>query len=532
LRRAADEQAPAPPRAELLFTLGGCEMAVRDPAVVAHLQEAHELATDPALRARIAATRAELCFANGQWDAGVALMGAARDELGAGEPELVTEMEAIRAWAAAFDPQLVRAFDDNYPRLEVLARGDSWAAAALSGLLAGVAAIRSDPARDAVALAEQSWRSGALLQRGCGGWATAQVLTALALSEELDRTVEIAEAVEREGKRQGSVIAMLCGAGFRGYVALRRGDLLDAEVSVRTSMRTPVRLALAAHAEMWIASGPHLFLDAMLERPSLDDMEATIEGLRIDDGLMATVIGAMLLETRGRARRRRGDHAGALADLRACAHTNRLLHVGPMHSPWRSELALALPADEQDEAMALIDDELTVARRSGYARAVGVALRAAGVRQGGDDGIDVLRESVAMLEGTPARLELARSLVALGAALRRRQLRTDAREPLTRGMELAHRCGATRLVDSADEELHAAGARPRRPVQTGADALTASELRVARLAGQDRSNLEIAQELYVSRKTVETHLSHAYAKLGLAGQGARRGLAAALGESV
>jgi len=96
-------------------------------------------------------------------------------------------------------------------------------------------------------------------------------------------------------------------------------------------------------------------------------------------------------------------------------------------------------------------------------------------------------------------------------------------------MDLAYRCGATRLVAGAEDELRATGAKPRRVAQSGADALTASEARVGRLAARGHSNAEIAQELYVSLKTVETHLSHAYAKLGLSGQGARKRLAKALG---
>ena len=83
-------------------------------------------------------------------------------------------------------------------------------------------------------------------------------------------------------------------------------------------------------------------------------------------------------------------------------------------------------------------------------------------------------------------------------------------------------------MDRAGEELRAAGARPRRIARSGVDALTASELRVARLAVEGRSNSEIAQELYVSTKTVETHLSQAYSKLGLSGRGARERLSAAL----
>jgi DNA-binding CsgD family transcriptional regulator len=82
-------------------------------------------------------------------------------------------------------------------------------------------------------------------------------------------------------------------------------------------------------------------------------------------------------------------------------------------------------------------------------------------------------------------------------------------------MELAARCGAMPLQERAREELLATGARPRRIRLSGLDALTASERRVARLAAGGRSNREIAESLYVTRRTVETHLSHAYQKLDI-----------------
>ena len=103
-----------------------------------------------------------------------------------------------------------------------------------------------------------------------------------------------------------------------------------------------------------------------------------------------------------------------------------------------------------------------------------------------------------------------------------------AREQLAAGLDLASRCGALRLAKRADQELRSAGARPRRSSLTGAEALTATQLRVAQLASSGRTNAEIAQELFVSVKTIETHLSQAYAKLGLSGQGARAGLQSAL----
>jgi DNA-binding CsgD family transcriptional regulator len=84
---------------------------------------------------------------------------------------------------------------------------------------------------------------------------------------------------------------------------------------------------------------------------------------------------------------------------------------------------------------------------------------------------------------------------------------------------IAARCGAPPLAARARDELRAAGARPRRPWRTGVEALTPSELRVARLAAEGRSNREIACELYVTLKAIEGHLARAYAKLGIEGRG-------------
>jgi len=120
-------------------------------------------------------------------------------------------------------------------------------------------------------------------------------------------------------------------------------------------------------------------------------------------------------------------------------------------------------------------------------------------------------------------------LVDLGAALRRANRRADAREELAAGMELADRCGATALAARAHEELVACGARPRRLQRTGVDALTPSELRVAQLAASGLTNREIAQALFVTRKTVETHLAGVYRKLGVNDRG---GLPAKLQEGV
>src|SRR5262249_52647475 len=79
--------------------------------------------------------------------------------------------------------------------------------------------------------------------------------------------------------------------------------------------------------------------------------------------------------------------------------------------------------------------------------------------------------------------------------------------------DLALRCGAFGLAQRANEEIAATGARPRKVLQTGLDALTTSERRVGQLAAEGMTNKEIAQTLFITIKTVEVHLSHAYRKL-------------------
>ena len=124
-----------------------------------------------------------------------------------------------------------------------------------------------------------------------------------------------------------------------------------------------------------------------------------------------------------------------------------------------------------------------------------------------------MASAVEELESSQLALDRARALVDLGGALRRAGRRRDAREPLARGLELAERCGARALEVRALEEGVAAGARPRRTALSGLDSLTPREAQVADMAKQGMSNREIAETLFVTVKTVEWHLRHAYGKL-------------------
>jgi DNA-binding CsgD family transcriptional regulator len=105
----------------------------------------------------------------------------------------------------------------------------------------------------------------------------------------------------------------------------------------------------------------------------------------------------------------------------------------------------------------------------------------------------------------------------LSATARRGTVRA-AVDVLKRGLDQSVRCEATRLEQLALAELRAAGARPRRRRLTGIDSLTPAERRVVELAVGGMSNREIAQALFLSLRTVETHLTHAYQKLEIRGR--------------
>ncbi|MEX2253501.1 MAG: helix-turn-helix transcriptional regulator [Thermoleophilaceae bacterium] len=199
----------------------------------------------------------------------------------------------------------------------------------------------------------------------------------------------------------------------------------------------------------------------------------------------------------------------------------------PVICPWRSDLALSLAAlDRGDEALALTREELELAERAEVERGRGGALRANGLIEGGAEGIEHLEQAVAAYERSQARLEHARALCDLGAALRRANRRRDGRERLELAHELALACGGRAVQERAAAELEAAGSPPRRDTAARRDELTPSERRVAEMAAEGMSNPHIAQALFVTLKTIETHLSACYRKLGIR---SRAELPAALG---
>jgi len=188
----------------------------------------------------------------------------------------------------------------------------------------------------------------------------------------------------------------------------------------------------------------------------------------------------------------------------------------PAIASWRTAAVAAHRAlGQHDDAAALAGEQLALARKSGSPVTLGVALRVHGMPSVRDHEGEELAEAVSLLEPAPARYELALALAGYGGWLRRAGRRAEARPPLRRALDLAGRTGAAGLAADVRRELLAAGARPRRAALTGPDALTSAERRVAGLAADGLSNRQIAEHLFITQATVETHLRHAFGKLGI-----------------
>src|SRR5262249_21996688 len=245
----------------------------------------------------------------------------------------------------------------------------------------------------------------------------------------------------------------------------------------------------------------------------LPDAEAVLEPFNeeIEVGMRTA---AFARTARGRLRIYQRRLEPAIADFLAAGDVlTRCAVTCPGFVPWRSQAAIALAlAGEHSRARELAEQEIVYAREFAAPRALGVALHAAGFVESRES---LLRDAVGMLAEANAPVALARAQTDLGALLRRDNRRAEARDLLREALDVAHHAHAREIAERAEAELRATGARPRRTMLTGLEALTASERRVAELAVEGLTNPQIAQSLFITRRTVEGHLTQVFAKLGV-----------------
>ncbi|MGH2872007.1 MAG: helix-turn-helix transcriptional regulator, partial [Solirubrobacteraceae bacterium] len=321
--------------------------------------------------------------------------------------------------------------------------------------------------------------------------------------------IGLCESVAAAGAQRGSVIGPAIASQWRCCAQCLTGELREAAQAGGPA----IEIARAGWTGT-IAWSAFYVARSQMELGEPEQAESTIAAaLDVTDHPNGR---ALLYEARGRLALAGDRHEHALA-----AFLDSAAQVDPVYSlpavfGWRPLAAIAASAlGDGDRAQAWIAQELEAVTGRHVPRVRAVVLRAGGIVRGGEQGIEMLTESVRLLTGSPAALELAHSHVELGAALRRLGRRLQAREQLRAGLQLAVSFGAAPLAQRARDELAASGARLRRDQSSGRDALTPSELRMAGLAAQGLSVPEIARRLVLSPKTVEWHLGRVYRKLGV-----------------
>ncbi|MEU9298688.1 AAA family ATPase [Streptomyces sp. NPDC048266] len=363
------------------------------------------------------------------------------------------------------------------------------------------------------------------LRRGLLGgyhsWATAfsigSAYFALAAAD-MEELIDILDSGLAVVHRRGDLEEAATLYSFRGLARWGRGQLTEAEADASEGLRCLEIL----HQDLSKPLTASWLAEILMDQGRLDDAAVALNRSGVPNSVTQHPSGPVqyALIARARLQHLYGDHGQALESALNCGEYAKEIRIyNPAILPWRTHAATCLHAlNRNKEAHRLALTELDLARRWGAPRALGRALRVTGLIHGGPQSLALLKEAVHVLEGSPARLEHAKALADLGAALRRSNQRQAARPYLRQAAHLAALCGAAPLAEHARTELAAAGGRQRTTAMTGPDALTPSERRVAELAAGGATNQQIAQVLFVTPKTVEVHLSAAYRKLGVHGR--------------
>jgi DNA-binding CsgD family transcriptional regulator len=518
--RALDEPMPDDERGALLLELAAAELSLGAATVLERLREAVGLIGDPERRALAQLELGRALYWAGHEEDGVRVLEQALAERG-GEDDLQRRLQA-ELFANA--TRLHSHYEEARRRLDALVVSPDQGPGArmLLGLQAYHEAARNGSRERAVERAERAL--GAMGEEELA-WNYIGSTYALLVADRLDEPVRYLGRLISAARTRGAVFSFAGLSMMRAIVHYGRGALQEAEADARMA------LDALPHRRVWFAPHAHGWLAQILvERGAVDEAAATVAA---GEGLVGSGSDpferAPLLRGRATVASARGDHRTALAAARGVGETLAAYgHFNPAFSypSWRSLAGEAHHAlGRAGEALALAREDLELTRRWGAPRPHGRALRTLGRIEGGEEGIERIRQAVGVLADSPARLEHAYALADLGAALRRGNRRAEARDRLREALELAQRLGATLLGERAHEELVAAGARPRRLVLSGVESLTPSERRVAAMAAEGLSNRDIAQGLFVTLRTVEMHLSNAFRKLGIS---ARTQLPAAL----
>jgi DNA-binding CsgD family transcriptional regulator len=517
--RALAEPPPPATKADVLLELGSAELRLGAATAVDHLTAAVELLSESEPLTTSVRLLANALTITGNADQAVKALVSAIDIVEPEDRELSLLLEGELATHALQAGLKTRASVATRLERHRDLTGSTPGERLVLASLACNRARASDTADEAAGHLEGALAGGQVLseqQLDIVGLFFDLVLGLLA-TDALDVADACIDSALSDSRARASIPSIAYLTDRRGWICLRRGAVEQAEADARTGLE----LLTSHRIPLGIPFALSLLIEALIEGGETDAAERELSARWAEREIPPGPTSNFLLEARGLLRLAQGRMREGVDDLMEFGRRDELWGAAnSLASRWRSRASLALATmGDGERARRMASDDLQRARRWGAASGIGVALRTIALVEGGAASVGRLREAVKVLEESPARLEHAHALTDLGAALRRGNRRAEARGALQGGVDLAERCGARALAERARTELRAAGGRPSHPQGTGARQLTVSERRVAELAAEGRSNPEIAQALFVTRKTVETHLGHVYSKLDVSGRG-------------
>lgn len=481
------------------------------------LEKALPLAVDVRTRAMVAVQYGMVCLAVQRSPDGVRILeevlAELEAELGPGpdpaDRELHTLVESVLLIVGADEKATVSATLDRAALLTA-PPGDTPAQRQMLAMMTVLTAMDGRSAERAVEQARRALTSpGVELE----SWPLLASSFALSLADEVDEALDALDRLLQYSQDNAAVWTFVLALSTRALVLHGAGAFPDALADAQTSIEI-------IGEERWGdgAALPQIALATMLvERGEAERAEQVLLGIK-RGGLDRFVIEYHWnLMARARARWALGDRESALGLYLQCGRSlEESRFSNPAFLPWWSEAACLLAVmNRGDEARELTEYGSELAQRWGTPRALGLAALARGVIAPVGTGIEPLIESVVTLAGSPARAEHAKAEFVLGRALLKTGDQRGAREHLRTATDLAQRCGALALAGVARRLLVTAGGRMRKMSASPLDMLTGMERRVADLAAAGASNRSIAETLFVTVRTIETHLTSVYRKLGV-----------------
>jgi DNA-binding CsgD family transcriptional regulator len=501
------QEGPEAADPEALLELGEATLRAGDPSGISHLVRAAE-AADPVVSARavLAIVQTESMSEDFDGERVAARLTAALARLGPDAPlELRDRITGVLMSASMLNHDLVaghrRLLDaPEEPSLPALLSRRAYDGAC--------GEMPRDRVRVLVARAIELAPFTRLSQIETGhAWWAIGALHLVDASDEADASLSEAETTAR---RHGSRLGRAWVLTVRSHFAVQFGSVAAGEASAREAIALWESLGFARLSVTALAQ----LVGALALRGDLEG--AGRELARCADEA-APFTRAMVLIGRATLRMAERRATEAVADLREVQQLADVL--GQRRFGWGHtgvELAAALlAAGEREEALVVADEELRVAELADRPTLRTRALTVRALAGPDEERLAGLGRAAQTPGPRCAPLARAEAQLEYGAALRRRGRSGEARPWLRDAAELATRTGARALGDRALEELVIAGGRPRSRYSSGLESLTPSERRVAEHAAAGLSNREIAETLFVTRKTVELHLGHAYGKLGI-----------------